>query len=59
MFILINFFFHSSMDGGPVGEELIVLLEFAMARGSLGSILDALKLLLGKMVLVSSSSIKW
>ena len=36
------------MDGGPTGEELIVLLEFAMARGSLGSILEALKLLLGK-----------
>eukprot|EP00111_Clytia_hemisphaerica_P007029 TCONS_00020380-protein len=36
------------LDEGPTGEELIVLLEFAMARGSLGSILDALKLLLEK-----------
>ena len=36
------------MNGPPPTQDVVVLLEFAAARGSLGSILDALKLLLNQ-----------
>lgn len=50
LYLCIVFFF--SMDEEPQADELIVLLEFALARGSLGSILDVLKLLVSKLWLI-------
>ena len=35
------------MSGQPVPDDLCMLLEFALARGSLGSIISVLRILFG------------